>query len=146
MINEPKQIVGGTSEDAELLHALAHATDNLLMRSEADYPFTVVRFDDIDEDALPAHLRALVAPQSDTVNVETTTVEFFFRVATKHADWHDATEHERTRRFQALVRILTQSLQDIRVYRIGTPDIIIFIVGQSASGAWLGLRTRVIET
>ncbi len=143
--------VARESGDAELLAALAHASDGLLMRSEADYPFAVVNFGNIDEDALNAHLRAPVVSQSDTTNVEmmsveTTTIEHFFRVAVKAADWHDATERERTRRFQALVKLLARSLQHTRVYRIGTRDINVFITGQSTSGAWIGLHTRVIET
>lgn len=145
MINETKQTGGGTGEDAKLLHALARAADGLTMRSESDYPFTVVCFDNINEDALSAHLRALTS-HTDTTPTEITTVEHFFRVAVKHADWHDAAEHARTLRFQALVKILSHSLHNIRVYRIGERDITVFIIGQSASGARLGLRTRVIET
>jgi len=150
-MREAEQTIGGASEDAELLHALARATDGLLMRSESDCPFTVVNLGNIDESLMNAHLRLLVVSQADATNVElmiveTTTLEFFFRVAVKAADWHDAPEHARTLRFQALVEILTRSLQHTRVYRIGTRDIAVFIVGQSTSGAWLGLHTRVIET
>ncbi|MCP9494936.1 MAG: nuclease A inhibitor family protein [Pyrinomonadaceae bacterium MAG19_C2-C3] len=144
--NETSQTIGGTGEDAELLHALARAADGLTMRSESDYPFTIVNFNDINENALPAHLRVLTSHTDTTTPIETTTVEHFFRVAAKHADWHDATEHARTLRFQALVELLTRSLRHTRVYRIGERDIAVFIIGQSASGAQLGLHTRVIET
>jgi hypothetical protein len=41
---------------------------------------------------------------------------------------------------------LKAELTDLRVYRVGSTDIDVYILGKHPSGAWLGLKTKVVET
>lgn len=49
-------------------------------------------------------------------------------------------------KFQTLVTKLKDNLTDIKVYRLGTIDIDVYIVGKTPSGDLAGIFTKVIET
>jgi hypothetical protein len=45
-----------------------------------------------------------------------------------------------------LQELLKQKLKDVQVYRIGSIQIDVFIIGQMKDGGYGGLRTKVVET
>jgi hypothetical protein len=49
-------------------------------------------------------------------------------------------------RYRELVELLSHELTHQRVYRVGKTDIDVYILGQDPRGAWLGLKTHVVET
>ena len=130
--------------DEELLTELTQATDGLLFMSESDYPFEPVRWLDQTE-LTPDAVRRLTG-SDESAPIETQSVNDLFRPAATEADWKNAQQLAAARRYQALVGWLQDNLADVRVYRIGRVQIDVYIVGRSAAGSWIGLKTRVIET
>jgi Nuclease A inhibitor-like protein len=128
----------------QLLIELKQATDGLLFISESDYPFQPVRWSTQTE-LTPDDVRHL-ASHDENAPIETQSVNDFFRAAASQATWKNAQQLAVARRYQALVGWLQDNLTDIRVYRIGRIQIDVYIVGRSATGNWVGLQTRVIET
>lgn len=129
--------------DAQLLDELREATRGLNYMSESDYPFEV--FDWGPAEPTPEFLRSVGGAAADAP-VETHTAAQFFRAATSEPDWKGAEELAAARRFQALVRLLETNLSDLKVFRVGAVNMPAYVAGRSASGSWLGLSTRVVET
>ncbi|HEX6185961.1 MAG TPA: nuclease A inhibitor family protein [Pyrinomonadaceae bacterium] len=129
--------------DAQILEALKEATRGLTFMSESDYPVEV--FDWGKAEPTPEFLRGLDGSVADAP-VETRTAAEFFRAATSEPDWKGADELAVAKRFQALLRLLEENLSDLKVFRVGTINIPVYVAGRSASGSWLGVSTRVVET
>ena len=130
--------------DEELIAELERAAAGLLFMSESDYPFETLKWEGLSE-VTPPFLRELTGRSADTP-VDTKSVDDFFHVAMSEQAWKGERELADARRYQALVRLLKENLDDLRVYRVGEIDIPVFIVGRSQTGSWIGLSTRVIET
>ena len=129
--------------DEQLLNELREATRGLTFMSESDYPFEV--FDWGKAEPTPEFLRGLAGGGADAP-VETRTAAQFFRAATSEPDWKGADELAVAKRFQALLRLLEKNLSDVKVFRVGTVNIPVYVAGRSADGTWLGVSTRVVET
>ena len=69
-------------------------------------------------------------------------VDDFFALATQEEDWHDQEERETVQRFQNLVGVLKQNLSQLRVYRVGSIEIDVYIVGVTPGGGLAGLSTE----
>ncbi len=130
--------------DDELLAKLGEATAGLMMMSESDYPFEMVRWDKQTE-ITPESLRAFAKESAASLIVEQ-SVEEFFHAAVAEPEWKGANDLKLARRYQSLVRLLKENLSDLKVYRMGAVNISIIIIGRSNEGNCLGLSTRVIET
>ncbi len=130
--------------DEQLLHELEQLTAGLLFMSESDYPFTAFLWNgsvDITED----YLREIAGEKRDAP-VSVVSVDKFFRVAASEPEWKGAEELAVAKRYQALLKWLKENLYGLKVYRIGEISIPVYIVGKSASGSWIGILTRVVET
>jgi hypothetical protein len=128
------------------LAAIERAAAGLLMPSESDYPFELVRFPQLTGASLePAELLAALQLPADSP-VETTTLDHLFRnVAVPH-DWHDEVQQQQVPRFQALQQAILDNLRDVQVVRVGTVEIAVYILGRTDGGEWAGLKTTLIET
>jgi nuclease A inhibitor-like protein len=129
-----------------LLATLGKATFGLLFPSESDAPLTPYTFaGPKGAEPTPASLLAAEHLPSDTP-VETITVADLFDPFAEAGD--DATDEDKAEaaRYRDLVDLLSEKLTDLRVYRVGKVDIDVYILGKDASGAWLGLKTHVVET
>jgi hypothetical protein len=60
--------------------------------------------------------------------------------------WYEQGEQQTAKKFQNLVETLKSHLTDIKVYRLGTTTIDVYIVGKTPSGDLAGLSTKVVET
>lgn len=130
--------------DEQLVKELKELTEGLLFMSESDYPFEIVYLEGKTE-LSQQQLRELAGTAADAP-VETRTVEEFFRAAMSEPEWKKGQDLALARRYQSIVRLLKESLAELRVYRIGAIDIPVFILGKSSEGNWMGLSTRVVET
>lgn len=132
--------------ESQLLATLEKASDGLLFPSESDAPFTPYCFPEpAGVEPTAASLLAAEHLPSDTP-VETITVgELFdpFVVEGPSASPEDLAE---AARYRDLVELLSHELTNLRVYRVGKTDIDVYILGQDPCGAWLGLKTHVVET
>ena len=115
-------------KDAQLIDQLKRATAGLLVMSESDYPFEIVRWD--GSTAInPEFLRSLTNEPAES-RVEETSVEQFLASGP----------------FEHLEKFLREHLTDLKVYKVGAINIPVYIIGKSPEGSWLGLSTRVIQT
>jgi hypothetical protein len=131
--------------DEQILSELTRSAEGLFYMSESDYPLEPVRLEGADEPG-PERLRALAGAGADS-RVETRSLEEFFRpAAAARMPVGGTNDAPRAASFQGVVRTLEENLEDIRVYRIGEINIPVYILGRSASGNWLGLSTRIVET
>ena len=131
--------------DDQLIDELREATRGLLFMSESDYPLEVVRWEGVAAQPAPDFLRGLTG-HADSEPVETQSAAEFFRVAAAEAEWKSEDELTTARKFRALVRLLEENLSGLTVFRVGTVNVPVYVVGRSPSGAWLGVSTRVVET
>ena len=132
--------------EQNLEQTLTEAAKDLLYPSESDYPFEYFEWDLSEGNPLTdAQVRKYTDRGSDAPVKEVPFVDFFGRL-TEIKDWYGEEEKGATQRFAALRDRLTQLLADLRVFRVGTVEIDVYIVGKSPSGKWVGLRTKAVET
>lgn len=130
--------------DEQILAELKKATVGLYVMSESDYPFEVIRWEETIK-LSPQYLRTLHGePEETLVTVESLNdfAGFVMSVVSGKGDAGPAS----ISRSQYLMRVLRENLTDVKVYRVGKVNIPVYVVGRSAAGTWLGLRTRVVET
>ena len=130
--------------DERLIEELEEATRGLSFMSESDYPFEVFRWEGVAS-LTPEFLRGLTG-HDPAAPVETLSAAEFFRVAAAEPSWKGGAELAAARRFQALLRLLEENLSDLRVFRVGTINMPVYVVGRGPSGGLIGLSTRVVET
>jgi hypothetical protein len=130
--------------DEEIIEELKRMTDGLLFMSESDYPFEIVYREGQIEVSFE-YLRELSNQPGDSP-VEVRSVDDFFRVAVSEPAWKGETELAIAKRYQALLRLLKENLDELKVYRVGKINLPVYIIGRSKSGNWLGISTRVVET
>ena len=129
--------------DEQLIEELREASRGLLVMSESDYPLEVFNWGAAEP--TPEFLRGLTGEAADAP-VETRTAADFFRVSVSEPEWKNAEQLAGARRFQKLQRLLEDNLTDLKAYRVGVINIPVYVAGRSASGNWLGVWTRVVET
>lgn len=114
--------------DAQIIDQLRRATAGLLVMSESDYPFEIIRWDGSTE-INPEFLRSLTDEPAES-RVEETSLELFLASG----------------QFEQLEGFLRKHLTDLKVYKVGAINIPVYIIGKSPEGSWLGLSTRVVQT
>lgn len=127
------------------ISALRSATHGLLHTSESDEPFEIVHLEKSPQtfgrtDALR------VAKRTTDCRVQEQVLEEFFGELAKECDWHGDSEKQDVRRYRQLWRLFGESLGEARVFRVGQIQVDIIIVGKTADGHWVGVKTRAIET
>ena len=130
--------------DEQLIGELKKAAEGLLFMSETDHPLEVVRWGGAQ--AITAEFLRREAGAGADAPVEEVTAAQFFRAAASEPEWKGEEELGTARKFQALARLLDKNLEGLTAYRVGEINITVFVVGRSAEGGWLGVRTRVVET
>ncbi|NJM45665.1 MAG: nuclease [Alkalinema sp. RU_4_3] len=131
-----------------IVPALEAAVANLFWISETDAAFDLIQWPDktsVDQPIDAPTLQQWLGLPEDTA-VETCELESFFAIATESQDWHGEEEKAIVKRYQALVKLLTTGLNQCQVFRFGTINIEIYIVGQTPDKLWLGLHTQAVET
>ena len=135
-----------SAKKLSLVDILKQASDGLLFMSESEYPFEVFLWEsENQQDISPEFILKKTARSLDTP-VAFVNLESFFEIATTEQDWHGVEEKETVRKFQNLVKTLKDNLTDLKVARLGTIEIDVYIVGKSPNNEFAGLITKVIET
>jgi hypothetical protein len=128
----------------DLITRLEQAVDGLLFPSESDAPLHVFVWratTPFSREALRAH-----AGYDASTPIQATDLESFFHPVTTPRAWYGEAEQKRMRRFMALRDLLNAELCNIKVYKIGTVAIDVYVVGRDANGMYLGVTTNVVET
>jgi hypothetical protein len=129
--------------DEQLIEELREATRGLLFMSESDYPLEVFRWGGAEPTR--EFLRGLTK-QDSSAQFETQGARELFRAAVSEPEWKGEAELAVARRYQSLLRLLETALSDLKVYRVGSVDVQVYVAGRAPSGNWLGVSTRVVET
>ena len=146
---------------------LEEACEGLWWSSESDYPVEVVWVSAIakasedqvaSEDPVAAEDQVAAESVLSTEGVcrvlgienadELTTVEvkdFFARSLTPKS-WHTAEDKAQIAQLQQLKTLLVRSLQSLTVYRVGSVEIDLYILGLTPDGTLSGVKTRLVET
>lgn len=133
-------------ESGAILAQLAAAVEGLQWHSETDAPFEVLHWPgNVGTQLTPADVLKLAGLEPDT-SLELLTVEAFLSPALTPQDWHTPVEVAETHRFQALQRLLSETLTQLQVYRCGEVEVEIYITGQLPTGEWAVLHTSAVET
>jgi len=121
---------------------LTQASQGLLMPSESEYPFEVFIWESTE---LTSQKILELTHYPPATSIEEVELDYFFRNVATEKDWHDKIQKENVAKFQNLVQVIKDNLVEIRVYRIGTIEVNVYIVGKTNDGL-AGLATKVIET
>ena len=118
-----------------LLGLLKKASTGLLFRSETEAELEPFVWEDGDGELTTDQLleRTDYLPETP---VETMELAGFFRAVSK------AYKPE----FDALAKLLSEHLSDIKVYKIGEVEKEVYIVGKTDDGKLAGVKTEVVET
>ncbi|MDZ8185013.1 MAG: nuclease A inhibitor family protein [Nostoc sp. ChiSLP02] len=131
---------------SKITENLKQASDDLLMVSESDSPFQVFFWSGQGEESLANQKLLQLTSHSQDTPIETVDLDYFFRNYAEEKDWHDETQKQNVQKFRSLIQILKDNLIDIKVYRLGTVSIDVYIVGKTISGDLAGISTKVVET
>jgi hypothetical protein len=119
--------------NTELRRRLEGAAAGLVYLSEGEAPFAYV-------EPTEAELHP------DGARVEEVSLDRFFAGHIEESDPNDPVAQAHVERFRALKQALRESLEDVRVLRVGEVEIRCFIVGRTASGDLAGLATTAWES
>ncbi|MEL6131599.1 MAG: nuclease A inhibitor family protein [Cyanobacteria bacterium J06554_1] len=127
-----------------LIPELEAACKDLLWRSEADYPFEVATLP-ITKQPLSID-RQLLAIYPDNTPVAIISLETFFAQAVVERSWFDSHELTLVQRYRNLRDLLETTLENLQVYRIGSVEIDVYLLGKTEDEQVIGVKTKVVET
>jgi hypothetical protein len=134
------------SINSQLIQTLGEAVKGLFFESEMDYPVENFFWENSKgEDVNSANILRHSGKSPDTP-VEEMLVDDFFAPAVAEEDWYEEEEMENSKRFRELLKVLKLNLSDIKVFKTGSIDMDVYVVGRTKDGYLAGLRTRVVET
>ncbi|MEH2208776.1 MAG: nuclease A inhibitor family protein [Nostoc sp.] len=130
----------------EITEKLKQASDGLLMISESEYPFEAFLWSNQAQEPMTAQKLLQLTGHPQETSVEEIELDYFFRNCTQEKEWHDEIQKQNVPKFKSLVKMLQDTFTDINIYRIGTINIDVYIVGKTPSGDLAGISTKVVET
>ncbi|WP_414530118.1 nuclease A inhibitor family protein [Nodularia chucula] len=130
----------------EITEKLRKASEGLLMMSESEYPFEVFLWTDQGQNNLTNQkLLQLTTHPLETL-IEEVELDYLFHNCAEEKEWHDEGQKQDVQKFQTLIKTLKDTLADIKVYRLGTVKIDVYVVGKTPSGDLAGISTVLVET
>lgn len=129
----------------EIIQKLQQASAGLLMMSESDYHFEVVCWENAAQELLNPQKILELTNNSQNTLVEIVDIDYFFRNCTAEKEGYSQIKKENASKFRNLVEIIKFNLNDIKVYRLGTISIDVYILGVFNHDV-VGIATKVIET
>ena len=114
--------------------------------SESDRPFEFfsVRYPG-RRSSPPAEDFIRLIGAADNVRVEERSVTDFFARHTATSDPYDSEAQKLRPRYEALMRLLSTRLRDLKVYRLGEVEVECYIAGLDGNGNLSGLKTVSVE-
>lgn len=127
-----------------LLSQLRSAAHGLQYPSETDAPFVPFAWQTMRDFSID---KLLIATRHDrNTPVDGTEPEDFFAPLTRVEEWFDDSEREIAEQFQHLFDTLKDYLHELSVYRVGTVNMDIYIIGKTDDGYYAGVSTKAVET
>lgn len=129
---------------SDVLESITQHALGLEYVSEADAPFTVFGGQQVSE-LNESSVREIAAIDGDK-SAEEVPFDRFFERLTEIRDWYGDREKNIAKRFRELQSVLEEDLRDLTVFRFGSVQIDIIVVGIDREGRAVGLRTTAVET
>jgi hypothetical protein len=121
------------------------ATGDLLYLSESDEPFEVIEWKEArGEPSAEGVLR--FAGQEATIPRAELSLDDFFKDLIQDKKWHGSEEKADVQRYRNLLQVIKQHLPSAKAFRFGEIEVDIFIIGRTAEGHWVGIKTKAVET
>jgi hypothetical protein len=125
---------------------LRRASSGLVYSSKSDRPFDFFSIPYPGKRASPSAAEfARLVGTPDATPVDVRSVENFFARHTTTSDPYDSEAQKLRPRYEALVRLLSQRLRDVKAYRIGKIEVSWYVGGLDAHGNLAGLKTTAVE-
>jgi hypothetical protein len=124
--------------------ALKKASAGLTYISESDAPFETVNWGRADGALKPAAVRKLAAAPA-RAPVKEVSLDAFFGPLTEEHD-HTPEEAADIEKYKGLLKVINDQLTGATVFKVGKVDIDVYVVGKTADGEWVGLKTKATET
>lgn len=140
---KPAQPAVSTQGEAAL-EALRQVAQGLLFPSETDAPIEPFFWPDEAPKTPSVEVVAKRLKESPSA-IKTQSLATFFKPTLAEEEWHNAQEKAEVKRFQALLDVVKQSLEAVKVFRIGKVEIEVYVVGRISDG-YAGFKTQVVET
>lgn len=131
-------------EPNKLSDRISKACEGLTFVSETDSEVVPVFVGKIKDISANAFRHAVTASES-TLVTEASTEEFFSRLINVKP-WHTPQQKKNAKGFARLAELLSEELDDLRVFRLGRVRIDIYVVGRDSVGNWQGIKTYAVET
>jgi len=128
----------------DLMHALEKLCGRLTFVSETDsavVPFTITS----ETNNVDAEFIRMMASRRKEPIEESDTAAFFARL-TQEKEWHTDREKKASADYAKLERFLRKNLNGLRVYRVGSIRVDIYVAGHSSPNTIVGVRTMAVET
>ena len=127
----------------DLLPELEAACDNLLWRSETDCPFEVTI---VSIERQLSSVDALLSHYPAHTPVSVVSLDDFFGQAMIERAWFDSRELSLVERYRNLHDLLESTLENLQVYRIGSVEIDVYLLGKTEDNQVIGVKTKIVET
>ncbi|NEQ51779.1 MAG: nuclease [Leptolyngbya sp. SIO3F4] len=127
----------------DLLPELETACDKLLWRSETDSPFEVAI---LAAEQQLFSLDSLLKNYPDNTPVNVISLDDFFGQSTVERAWFDSRELSLVQRYRNLRDLLETTLENLQVYRIGSVEIDVYLLGKTEDDQIIGVKTKIVET
>ena len=125
-----------------LLAKIVEISEGLDYVSETDA--AIEPFDAGKRDAVDA--RYLIEKDLQKKEVREILWENFFQRLTEQRDWFDEDQKQKATRYAELEDLLRENLLELKVFKIGTIQIDIYVIGFDQERNLLGIKTKAVET
>ena len=126
----------------DIQQELSAYTKGLLYMSESERPFEVVDLGMVKDNQVTDKIKEVYKVQA----LEERDSTAFFDKVKNSADPNDEQMHAYVKQMLALQQYLQTTFSKVQVYRAGTVEVSIFIVGQTSDGKCMLLHTVAIES
>ncbi len=126
-----------------LFHEIEGACKGLIYLSETDAPVKAFACMKPVPDR-ENFLQQLGVAEDQSVE-ESSFADLFARL-TSIREWYGDAETERAKKFLELQKLLEENLSDLKVFRVGSIRLEIFVMGVDKQGCLMGVRTTAVET
>ena len=124
------------------LREVEEAIAGLYYPSETDAPLAIAIYADPDLDATT--LGQQLGANAD--QFEHHPADEFFRPVFSNFYWSTPQGDHLTQRYRHLQEVLQSHLEDLHLYRVGTVDVNLYLLGHHPSGCYIGVYTHTVET
>lgn len=128
----------------ELISRLEKLCGRLAFVSETDSPVEPFTISTADGDVDAEFERMIVSQKKGPI--EEVDPSIFFDRLTKEKEWYTDREKKAAADYAKLEKLLRENLKGLRVLRVGSVRVDIYVAGHSSPNTITGVRTRAVET